>query len=96
MITVILSANPASKRKLASGHEMISTTFMLGAEGDGFPKRTVQISTAKEAAAIFSAYVEEIRATGKGASVTCYKHPRCPGRKPPGFDAATKTVYVNV
>jgi hypothetical protein len=95
MINVVLSANPC-KKEFTGGVAFYSTTFNLTSEGEAFPKRVVQISTAKEAAAIFAAYIEEIRATGKGAAVTAYKHSRCPGRKPPGFDAATKTVYVNV
>lgn len=95
MINIVLSANPASKKTLASGHTMISTTFNLSGHPE-FTDRVLQIKTTAEAVEAHKAYAAEIAATGKGAAVTCYKHSRCKGRKPPGFDAATKTIYVNL
>ncbi len=71
----------------------ISTTYDLTGKPDILPRRRVECSKAKEAAALFDAYVAEAKATGIGLSVTMMLRA---GKAPMGFKKLGWKQYVNL
>lgn len=88
MMNVIFAAHPA--RRTPYGYQV---AFHFGGKPEALPRKVVQAKNLKDVLAQFEAYRAEAEATGAPLKVDFMQHPRCPARKFPGFDKASRVKY---